>query len=96
MNDDNKEFELRISNMLAATGAKYETASLGLDEDSIDFEITKDGSNRTLHVTPVDDSMIDLILFDSHGNTLAHGALFSRAVADLTPERLANIIADCF
>ena len=84
-----------ISNALTATSEDYTATVVDLDTYGTSCEITKHGSDRKLHLTPVDDNLIDMILFDETGNTIANGTLFNEAVTDITPENLANLITIC-
>ena len=84
-----------ISNALTAVSEDYTTTVINLDIYGTSCEIAKHGSGRKLHLTPVDDNLIDMILFDETGNTIASGTLFSEVVTDITPEELANLITIC-
>jgi hypothetical protein len=95
MNLDTNTLATEISNALTATSEDYTTTVVDLDIYGASCEITKYGSNRKLHLTPVDDNLIDMILFDETGNTIASGTLFNEAVTDITPEELANLVTIC-
>lgn len=86
---------IEISNALTAVSEDYTTTAVNLDIYGTSCEITKHGSDRKLHLTPVDDDMIDMILFNETGNTIASGTLFSEVATDITPEELANLITIC-
>lgn len=85
-----------ISNALTAASENYTTTVVDLGIYGTSCEITKHGSDRKLHLTPVDDNLIDMILFDETGNTIATGTLFDKAATDITPEELAHLIETCF
>ena len=89
------ELALEISNALTATGTGYTATVVDLGIYGPSCEITKHGSGRKLHITPVEDSMIDMVLYDDKGTTIAAGTMFAEAVTDLTPEELATIIGIC-
>ena len=95
MNLDPNTLALELSNALAATGENYTTEVVDLDIYGTSCEITKHGSARKLHLTPVEDGLIDMILFDETGTTIASGTLFDKAVTDTTPEDLANLVTIC-
>lgn len=86
---------IEISNALAATDEDYTAKVVDLGVYGTSCEITKHGSNKTLHLTPVDDSLIDMALFGEAGDTIATGTLFNKAVADITPEELSNLVEIC-
>ena len=78
-----------------ATGANYTTNVIDLGEYGTTYEITKHGSARKLHLTPVEDNLIDMVLYDETGTTIANGTLFDTAVTNITPEELAHLIEIC-
>lgn len=86
---------VEISNALTAASEDYTITVIDLDIYGTSYEITKHGSDRKLHLTPVDDDLIDMTLFDKTGNTIASGTLFSEVVTNITPEELANLITIC-
>lgn len=86
---------IEISNALTAASEGYTITVINLDRYGTSCEITKHGSDRKLHLTPIDDNLIDMILYDGTGNTIASGTLFSEVVTDITPEELANLITIC-
>lgn len=96
MNLNTKQFATEISNTLTATEEGYTMTAIDLGEYGTSYAITKDGSDKELHLTPTDDILIDMALYDETGATIATGTLFSKAVADTTPERLAKLVAACF
>lgn len=95
MSLDTNALAIEISNALTATSEDYTTTVVDLDIYGTSCEITKHGSDRKLHLTPADDNLIDMILFDETGNTIASGTLFNEVVTDITPEELANLITIC-
>jgi hypothetical protein len=95
MNLNTEPSTIEITDMLAATGENYAIEAIDLGEYGTSYEITKHDSRRKLHLTPVEDDMIDVFLFDENGNTLASGTMFSEVVKDLTSEELATIITIC-
>lgn len=96
MNLEPHIFPLEISNILATTGENYTTTATDLGEYGISCEVTKHGSNRKLHFTMVDDDLIDMVLYDGTGTTIASGTLFHEATTNIATEELANLIAICF
>lgn len=86
---------IEISNALAATDEDYTAKAVDLGVYGTSCEITKHGSNRKLHLTPVDDSLIDMALFNEVGDTIANGTLFDEVVTDITPEKLSNLVEIC-
>lgn len=86
---------IEISNALAATDEDYTAKAVDLGVYGTSCEITKHGSNRTLHLTPVDNSLIDMVLFNEVGDTIATGTLSDEAVADITPEKLSHLVEIC-
>lgn len=75
---------------------EYETTAIDISEYGTTYEITRTDSDRKLHLTPVDDDMIDMILYDEDGNTLATGTLFPQAAPYVTTKELATIISLSF
>lgn len=96
MNLEPNAFTFEISNVLAATGTDYMTTVVDLGEYGTSCEITKHGSDRKLHLTTVDNSLIDMILYDETGTPIVSGTLFAKAATDITPDELANLVAICF
>lgn len=88
-------FATEISNALAATGEDYTITAVDLDTYGTSYEITKRGSKRMIYITPADDHLIDMALFDEKGATIASGTMFAKAAKDITPEELATIIGIC-
>lgn len=95
MNLNTESSATEITNMLAMTGKNYTMEAIDLGEYGTSYEITKHDSHRKLHLTPVEDDMIDVFLFDEAGNTLASGTIFTEAVKDITPEELTTLITIC-
>ena len=83
---------LEILDKLNAAGNDY-TTKTNLDDYGTSYEITKHDSDKKLFITPVEGDLIDMILYDGTGNTIATSTLFNKAVTDLTPEDLTNLIA---
>lgn len=84
-----------ITDMLAKTGKKYTIEAIDLGEYGTSYEITKHDTHRKLHLTPVEDDMIDVFLFDEAGNTLASGTMLPEVVKDITPKELSTLITIC-
>lgn len=96
MSLNSEQFATEISDTLATTGENYtvETSDLGCYGTSC--EITKHGSARKLHLTPIEDGMIDMALFDGKGTAIASGTLFDKTSLNITEEKLAAIVSICF
>lgn len=86
---------LEIHDKLNATGNDCTIKTIDLGDCGTSYEITKHGSDRKLILTPIEDNLIDMILYDQTGTTVATGTLFEKAVTDITPEELANLITIC-
>ena len=84
---------IEITDKLNATGNGYTTKTIDLDDYGTSYEITKHDSDKKLCITPVEGNLIDMILYDGAGNTIATSTLFDKAVTDLTTEDLTNLIA---
>lgn len=95
MSLDTERFTTEISNTLDTTGENYEVKAVDIDNYGTSYEITRHDSDRKLHLTPVEDGLIDMILYDETGTTIANGTLFDKAVADITPEDLAKLVTIC-
>lgn len=95
MNLTTEQFATEISNTLATTGENYTVKATDLGTYGTSYEITKHSPGRKLHLTPVEDGLIDMILFDETGATIANGTLFDKAVADTTPEDLVKLVSIC-
>nr|UVX46394.1 MAG: hypothetical protein [Bacteriophage sp.] len=96
MSLDTERFATEISDALATTGENYTVKALNLDNYGTSCEITRHDSDRRLHLTPIEDSLIDMILFDGKGNTLAACTLFDKNDLNITTEELTNLITLCF
>lgn len=96
MNLNPKSFTTEISDILTATGENYTTTTTNLGVYGTSYEITKHDSDRKLHLTPVDDDLVDMVLYNGTGTTIASGTLFHEAITNITTKELANIIASCF
>ncbi len=95
MNLNIEHFTTEISDALATTGENYTVETIDLcDETS--YEITKHGSSRKLYLTPVEDGLIDMVLFNEKGITLATSTLFDKNDLNITAETLATLITLCF
>lgn len=95
MNLNIEHFTTEISDALAATGKNYTVETIDLcDETSC--KIAKHGSSRKLYITPVEDGLIDMVLFNEKGTALATSTLFDKNDLNITAEALANLITLCF
>lgn len=95
MNLNIKQLTAEISNALAATEETYTVETIDLcDETSC--EITKHGSTRKLYITPVEDGLIDMVLFNEKGAALATSTLFDKNDLNITTKELATLITFCF
>lgn len=86
---------LELTDKLNATGNDCTTKTVDLGDYGTSYEITKHGSDRKLILTPIEDSLIDMILYDQTGTTVASCTLFEKAVTDITPEELSTLITIC-
>lgn len=84
-----------IPDKLNATGNDFTAKTIDLDDYGTSYEITKHGSDKKLILTPIEDTMIDMILCDKTGTTVASCTLFEKATTDITPEKLATLITIC-
>lgn len=90
-----EQFTAEISNALNTTGETYTVETIDLcDETS--YEITKHDSTRKLYITPVEDGLIDMVLFNEKGTALATSTLFNKNDLNITADELATLIAFCF
>lgn len=96
MTQNPNDFTHEISDALAATGEDYTTTAIDLGDYGTSYEITKHGSDRQLHLTPLDDDLIDMALYDGKGKTIASGIMFHEVTKNLTTEEFSNLIAICF
>lgn len=88
-------FAIEISKALTASGEDYTMTAVDLNMYGTSYEITKRGSERKIYLTPADDHLIDMALFNEKGNTIASGTMFAKAATDITPEELATIVGIC-
>lgn len=95
MNLDIKQFTTEISNALNTTEENYTVNVINL-YDEASCEITKHGSTRKLYITPVEDSLIDIVLFNEKGTALATSTLFKKNDLNITTEELTTLITLCF
>lgn len=86
---------LETADKLNATGNDCTIKPLNLGDYGTSYEITKYDSDRKLILTPIEDTLIDMILYDKTGNTIASSTLFEKSVEDITPEELAILITIC-
>ena len=96
MNLEPNAFATEISNTLATTGENYVVETIDLVDCETSCEITKHGSSRKLYLTPVEDGLIDIVLFNGKGTVLATCTLFDKNDLNITAEALANLITLCF
>ena len=96
MNLNLNTFAIEISNILAAVAENYTTTVVHLGEYGGSYEITKHGSDRKLYLTPVNDDLIDMVLYNGKGNTIANGTLFHEAATNITAKKLTHLITICF
>lgn len=95
MNLEPNAFTAEIFNTLATTGENYVVKTINIEFET-SYEITKHGSSRKLYLTPVEDDLIDMVLFNEKGNTLATCTLFYKNDLNIPAEALANLITRCF
>lgn len=86
---------LETPDKLNTTGNDYTIKTIDLGDYGTSYEITKHGSDRKLILTPTEDNLIDMILSDKTGTTVASCTLFEKAVTDITSEELAILITIC-
>lgn len=96
MNLEPNAFTAEISNALATAGENYLIETINLDDCETSCEITKHGSTRKLYITPVEDGLIDMVLFNEKGITLATCTLFDKNDLNVTTEELATLTSLCF
>lgn len=96
MNLEPNAFATEISNTLATTGENYTIKTINIVDCETSCEITKHGSTRKLYLTPVEDGLIDMVLFNEKGTALATCTLFDKNGLNVTTEGLANLITLCF
>ena len=95
MNLNLNTLAIEISNILAAAVENYTTTVVGHGEYGGSCEITKHGSDRKLYLTTVDDDLIDMVLYDGTGNTIASGTLFRETATNITAKELTHLITIC-
>lgn len=96
MNLEQNAFTTELSNALATTGENYSVETINTVDCETSCEITKHGSTRKLYITPVEDGLIDMVLFNEKGTALATCTLFEKNDLNVTAEKLATITALCF
>lgn len=96
MKPNTEQFAIEISDTLATTGENYTMETTNLDDFNPSYEITKHGSTRKLYITPVEDDLIDMVLYSEEGTPLATCTLFDKNDLSITAKKLANIITLCF
>lgn len=89
------DFATEISEALTATGEDYTMTAIDLNMYGTSYEITKRGSKRKIYLTPADNHLIDMALYDEKGTTIASGTMFVKAAKDITPEELTTIVEIC-
>lgn len=95
MNLNNEQFGTELHHTLAAIGENCTVKAIDLGDYETSYEVTKHDSDRKLYITPVENDLIDMILYDTAGTTIASCTLFNKAVTDITPEELATLITIC-
>lgn len=96
MNLEPDAFATEISNTLATIGENYTVKTIDLVDCDTSCEITKHGSDRKLYFTPVDDNLVDMVLYNEKGTTLATCTLFDKNDLNITAKELTNLITLCF
>lgn len=96
MNPEPTAFTTKISDTLAPTGENYTVKTIDLVDCGTSYEITKHDSDKTLYLTPVENNLIDMVLSDEKGTTLATCTLLDKNSLNITAEKLANLIEICF
>lgn len=94
--DPNRGSFVEYEPLYRSTGNDYEIKTIDLAPYGTSSEVTKHGSDRKLILTTSEDNLIDMILYDKTGTTIASCTLFEKAVTDITPEELAILITICF
>lgn len=77
------------------TDEEHRIKIIDLDDYGTTYEITKPDSDRTLHITQVENDLIDMILYDKEGTTIASGTIFSITNSGVTPETFHDLLAIC-
>lgn len=96
MNLEPNAFAAEISNTLTAAGENYAVEAVNIVDCETSYEITKHGSTRKLSLTPAEDGLIDMILYNEKGTALATCTLFNKNDLNITTEELTNLITLCF
>ena len=96
MNLEPNAFTTEISNTLATTEENYTVKAIDLVDCETSCEITRHGSDRKLYITPVEDGLIDMVLFNGKGKALATCTLFDKNDLNVTTGELTNLITLCF
>lgn len=96
MNLEPNAFTAEISNAIATTGEDYTLETIEIVDCETLCEITKHGSDRKLCLTPVEDGLIDMVLYNGKGKVLATCTLFVKNDLNITAEKLANLVSLCF
>lgn len=87
---------LETLNKLNAAENNPTTKTIDLGDYGTSYELTEHDSHKKLILTPTEDNLIDMILYDKTGTTIATCTLFEKAVTDITPEKLATLMTICF
>lgn len=96
MNDNTNPTTPETQDLQSIIGPDHTIKTTDLGEYGTTYEITRHDSDRTLHITPIEDDIIDMILYDKTGTTLAHATLFTKTPTGLAKEKLATIFTACF
>ena len=80
----------------ALSNGNYKTNIIDMGEYGTSAEITRHGSDKKLHITLLEDDLIDAIMCDKDGTTIFQLTIFTGAARNLTPGKLDDIIAICF
>lgn len=96
MNLEPNAFTAEIPDTLAATGEDYVVETIDIVDCGTTYEITKHGSTKKLYLTPVEDNLIDMVLYDKKGTALATCTLFNKDDRNTTSEKLTKLISLCF
>ena len=94
--DPNRGYFVEYEPIYRPTGNDFTIKTIDLGDYGTSYEVTKHGSDRKLILTTSEDNLIDMILYDKTGTTVAVCDLFEKAVTDITPEGLATLITICF
>lgn len=94
--DPNRGYFVEHEPIYRPTGNDYAIKTIDLCDCVTSYEVTKHGSDRKLLLAISEDNLIDMILSDKTGTTVASCTLFEKAVTDITPEELATLITICF